>query len=135
MSPATVGVAPARDTNPQPGKSRRWLLFIAVLFIVIVALVLRQRRPASSQVSPIVTARTQITYDGLAKSSVLSAGSNLYVTEATGGRHVISQVTNNGSATSAFPNSFPNIEALDVSSDGSQLLASALPADAADQQF
>ena len=45
---------------------------------------------------PRLASRTQITGDGLPKTSVLSDGSYLYLSETLEGRHIISRVSNEG---------------------------------------
>ena len=49
---------------------------------------------------PKLASRTQITGDGLPKTSVLSDGSHLYLSETLEGRHIISRVSMNDSLSS-----------------------------------
>src|SRR3979490_1202412 len=99
MSPSSAA-AQARDAKPAPRKSRLRLSLIGALVIVVFAVLIRPRLFLSPDTFARGTGPTQITHDGLAKSNVLSDGSNLYVTESLGGQHVISQVVMPGGQSS-----------------------------------
>jgi Tol biopolymer transport system component len=136
MAPANTAAAPARDKKPASWKFAPWLLLISVAAAgAIVILSRRHPSPAPPQLSLAVIGRTEVTHDGLAKNNVLSDGSKLYLTELVGGHHVITQVDLHGGATSAFPTSFTNIEAVDISPDLSTLLASPVLGGTSDYEF
>jgi len=65
----------------------------------------------------------QITHDGLVKTNLASDGSNLYFTEISGDRSVISKVAATGGSISEYPLSFPSAQLLDVSAAHASMLA------------
>jgi serine/threonine protein kinase len=70
---------------------------------------------------PRVVATTQLTRDGIPKSTVVSDGSRVYVTERGNSNQII-QVSANGGDTSVIPTPFTNAFAVGVSPDYTQLL-------------
>ena len=76
--------------------------------------------PSDSQAP--VTSVTQITRDGVSKTSLLSDESNLYVTEWPAARHLVARISLQGSDRAVISGAFPNVQALDISPDGSKLL-------------
>jgi len=110
-------------------------LLLAVSALISIAVLHWQRRPTSRHSGFGAINQVEITHDGLAKSNVLSNGSNLYVTESVGGRHVISQIAVRGGARSTFVTSFPNIQALDISPDRLALLATPVQSGRAENEF
>ena len=74
--------------------------------------------------APGVTTVTQITRDGVSKTNLLSDDTNLYVTELPAANHVVARVSLSGVNRSVISGAFPNMQALDLSSDRSTLLVS-----------
>jgi Tol biopolymer transport system component len=91
------------------------------------------KTPATSAVP--VMAVTQITHDGLSKTSLLSHGSELYVTESEAGRHVVAKITAGSSQRIEVPGPFSSFQALDLSADGKKLLISPLDQPANQNEF
>jgi Tol biopolymer transport system component len=136
MAPANTAVAPARDEKRASWKFALWLLLISAFSAGTIIVFFHHRpTPPGPQSTLAIISRTEVTHDGLAKNNVLSDGSKLYVTELVGGHHVITQVDLHGGATSVFPTSFTNIEAVDVSPDRSILLASPVLGGTSDYEF
>jgi Tol biopolymer transport system component len=72
---------------------------------------------------PTLVVGKQRTHDGLAKTNLASDGGNLYFTELSGARSVISRVPAAGGDVSAYPLAFPSAQLLDVSPSHTELLA------------
>jgi Tol biopolymer transport system component len=89
---------------------------------------------ASSDSSPLAKV-SQVTHDGLAKTSLVSDGSFLYVTELTAGIHVISKVTPGTGEHSVVASPFTNVQAFDISPDRLSLLASPVQGGVRNQQL
>jgi Tol biopolymer transport system component len=82
-----------------------------------------------------VMAVTQITHDGLSKTSLLSHGSELYVTEAEPGRHVVAKLSPGSPKRVVVSGPFTSFQALDLSADGKKLLISPLDQPANQNEF
>jgi eukaryotic-like serine/threonine-protein kinase len=99
----------------------RWVALAAgptaVLAIVAAVLLLRSPLPA-----PRITGSHQLTNDGLQKLMLGSDGSRLYLTESSGTRQTIAQVSVNGGETAPLAVPLSNPMLSDISSDGSELL-------------
>jgi Tol biopolymer transport system component len=116
------------------------LLFFGLTLVVMIALAEASPRGLANGVPalpmPRVTSIAQATNDGLRKSSLLAGDSQLYVTELSGARRVIARVSLPGTASgpaasgsssagrSVVPSSLSNLQALDLSPDGTKLLVS-----------
>jgi Tol biopolymer transport system component len=72
---------------------------------------------------PSLTVGKQLTHDGLVKTNLASDGVNLYFTELSGARSVISKIPATGGEVSPFPLAFPSAQLLDVSPSHTSLLA------------
>jgi len=72
---------------------------------------------------PRISGSKQLTFDGLAKSSLATDGTDLYFTELSGENSIIAKVPAVGGDISKFEVNFPNAELLDVSEAHSTLLA------------
>jgi Tol biopolymer transport system component len=107
------------------GASGPLLTRLAFLFLFAAVAAPCADHPKDSVASrPTVTSVTQVTRDGVSKTNLLSDESNLYVTEWPAARHVITRVSLPDSNRSVISNAFPNVQALDISSDRSKLLVS-----------
>jgi Tol biopolymer transport system component len=82
---------------------------------------------------PRLTSITQVTRDGASKTSLLSDDSHLYVTEWAAGHQVIIRLSLQGSDQTTIPSPFPDLRALDLSSDHTHLLVS--PRGLGDNEF
>ena len=71
---------------------------------------------------PKIIRTAQITHDGFDKTNALSDGSRLYITESTGSRQFLVQVSVAGGESSVIPTPFASIAISDVSPDHSQML-------------
>jgi Tol biopolymer transport system component len=71
---------------------------------------------------PKIIRSAQVTHDGFDKTNALSDGSRLYITESTGSRQFLVQVSVAGGETSVIPTPFASIAISDVSPDHSQML-------------
>ncbi len=98
----------------------RWMWAAVPAAIIVLAFGLF--RYFSTPVPPKVTGSTQITSDGLAKTSIVTDGSRLYFAEVSGGHYVLSQVSTAGGETVEIPTPFRNPIVEDISRDHSQLL-------------
>ena len=111
-------VGSAEVGHPQPRFWRRITLAGGgALVLAAAALLLRSPLPA-----PRITGSHQLTNDGLQKVNVLSDGNRLYVSESSGTRQTIAQVSVNGGETAPLTVAFSNPIVSDISADGSELL-------------
>jgi Tol biopolymer transport system component len=76
----------------------------------------------STSLDPHVTATSQITYDGLVKTNLVSDGANLYFTEFPGDNSVVAKVPAAGGDVSQVKVALPSVQLLDVSPAHSSLL-------------
>ncbi|HET6181642.1 MAG TPA: hypothetical protein VFE61_32285 [Candidatus Sulfotelmatobacter sp.] len=90
---------------------------------------------AAAPASPNIAVASQITADGLAKTSVFSDGSFLYVTESTAGHQIISKIVPATGERSVLATPFGEARAFDVSPDHASLLASPVKAGARSQEL
>jgi len=109
------------DITPGKKSRVRWSWITTVLFPVLVLggtfVWYSQRLPA-----PRVLKTTQITHDGFIKTSGVTDGSWLYITETTGSNRFLIQAAAAGNHSSVIPTPFANIAISDISHDHSQLL-------------
>jgi Tol biopolymer transport system component len=97
----------------------------AFLLLVATSAALGADNPKDAVVHPpAATSVRQVTSDGVSKTNLLSDESNLYVTEWPAARHVVARVSLSGANRLVVSNPFPNVQALDISPDRSQLLVS-----------
>jgi Tol biopolymer transport system component len=106
--------------------ARRWprsvvAVAAGVLFLLaaVLAYIFRPTAP-----SPKITGSKQITSDGLQKLTMVSDGSRLYLTETSGPKIFLTQVSSGGGEAAPINVSIDNPYIADVSSDGSELLIS-----------
>ena len=124
----TLGIAGARWTTSEGGAvaramsvlRRRWWIPAIVAVVAAAALGYLGVRPVPP---PKVTGYQQITNDGIRKSLVGTDGVRLYFTEQAGSASWTAQVAIRGGELTRVPRPFPHFELLDVSPDGSNLLA------------
>jgi eukaryotic-like serine/threonine-protein kinase len=93
---------------------------IAVCFIILIVAYLV--RP--TEMMPKVTGSKQITFDGLQKLTIASDGSRLYMTESSGSRLSLAQVSTSGGEAQTLNIPIENPIIIDVSHDGTELLLS-----------
>src|SRR5208282_2640215 len=105
---------------PVPRKDYSVFLIVPVLIVAVGSCLVWLNRPL---LAPSVTGLSQITHDGLVKTNLASDGSNLYFTEISGDRSVISKVAATGGSISEYPLSFPSAQLLDVSAAHASMLA------------
>jgi Tol biopolymer transport system component len=123
MTLANSAAAPALSPDPVAPKSRIPLLAgILAASALVAGIVLWLRSPLPP---PKLVNRTQITRDGLPKTSVLSDGSDLYLSETLEGRHIISKVSTEGSASSTWAMPFKEAIGYAMAPDRSSMLLSA----------
>ena len=138
LAHASSGVRPLEGAKPGPGtmesepakpaSPRRWLLPLSGLVVVAVALLaflLARPLPA-----PKVANYVQLTHDGHPKGLVGTDGSRLYLSAAGGFNNTsigIMQISASGGAPERLPVASDAILPLDVSQDGTKLLAEDVP--------
>jgi eukaryotic-like serine/threonine-protein kinase len=115
----TSGKIAATDLPVRTGKPR-WLWPVAVVPAVIVLAAAYAVLSAPSP-PPRVLNTTQLTHDGIPKTGLVTDGSRLYINEQ-GGTMQIVQASTNGGDVSPIVTPFPNVTALDISPDHTQLL-------------
>jgi serine/threonine protein kinase/Tol biopolymer transport system component len=106
-------------SSPVKGRSR-WILSAAVVLSIIVlagAFVWL----SSSPPPPRVLNTTQLTHDSIPKTGLFTDGSRLFINEL-GTTMQIVQVSTNGGEVSPIVTPFPNVTALDIAPDHTQLL-------------
>jgi len=105
---------------------RRWTRSVVAMAAgalgLLAAVVAYTFRPA--QPPPKMTGSKQITSDGFQKLTMVSDGNRLYVTETSGPRIFLTQVSSGGGEAAPISVSIENAYIADVSSDGSELLIS-----------
>jgi serine/threonine protein kinase len=118
---STSGNVAATDITPSAAsKFRRRFWVAAAVSVVAVGVTLTWLNwPIPS---PRIVNTIQITHDRFPKSFVLTDGPRLYITESTGTKQVLVQVSSTGGETSQIPTPFTNIVLSDISPDHSQLL-------------
>jgi serine/threonine protein kinase/Tol biopolymer transport system component len=94
----------------------------AVIAAAIVALTIGFTRLLWPLTPPRVTGSTQITHDGVAKNTMITDGSRIYVGEFSAGHVILAQVSTAGGETAEIPTPFRNIYVSGISPDRSQLL-------------
>ena len=109
-----------RTTHPRSISNRRFVIYGAAAFLLIVAAVAGYRLTPSQP--PRVVGFTQITHDGLFKTNLFSDGERLYFSELQGDRFVVNQVSAAGGETSSLPTPFANAGILGVAPNGSALV-------------
>src|SRR5579859_2836800 len=132
MSPATDGKFQSQDRRAAASYGRVWLGSLSVLVLFAASSFFLHDSYAAA---PKLATANQITHDGLAKSAVFSDGSNLYVTEWTSGREIISKIIPATGERSIVPTPFAETKALDVSPDHTRLLAIPVHAGARNQEL
>ena len=108
-------------------RRRHWRIVLptaAALIILALAVVAWLRRSVQP---PRIVRITQITHDGVSKTNVLTDGSRIYITEATGPKQTLVQASVSGGETSPVPTPFDSIYAADISPDHSQLMVEDRP--------
>jgi Tol biopolymer transport system component/DNA-binding winged helix-turn-helix (wHTH) protein len=119
----TSGYHIATSTHGDIGKTRPaskvWIAAAIVVLITLTVTFFGSSRPFSP---PKVIRSVQITHDGFDKTNSLSDGSRLYITESTGSRQFLVQVSVAGGERSVIPTPFASIAISDVSPDHSQML-------------
>ncbi len=117
-------------------KVSSFLAIVAAVTVIAAAAASHGNRPNQSAVpSPKVTSVTPVTHDGFSKTNLLSDDSHLYVTEWPAARHVIAKVSLQGADRSIIPSTFSNLQALDLSPDGTKLLVSPIQGGSSDNEF
>ncbi len=115
VSAAKVSIAEERK------RSRRPLAAVALATVLAIAAVMWWLR--SPLAPPRLIGVTQITRDGLGKSSaMLTDGVRLYFGEYSAERLVLSQVSTTGGEVATISTPLPNVATLDITPDHSQLL-------------
>lgn len=110
-----------------------WCLLLACLVILCAGFWLNdEEAPATA---PSLASANQVTHDGLAKTAVLSDGSDLYVAEEKGGHQIISKVNPNTGEQTTVSTPFADVRALDVAPDHLSLLASPTRAGAKNREL
>ncbi|HEV2493662.1 MAG TPA: protein kinase, partial [Terriglobia bacterium] len=112
-----VAATPARP------RWRTWPMAVIGVFIILASAVVywftRTLPPAK------VLGSVQITRDGRSKSSMVTDGSRLYISEFLADRGVVAQAATTGGETVLIPAPFPNAQLLDISPNRSELLVAA----------
>ncbi|HUB81891.1 MAG TPA: protein kinase [Bryobacteraceae bacterium] len=114
------GSLPDRRPLAKSSKTlRRWLLAFAAAVSLGVAgwILLRPPKP------PEIVQYKQLTNDGVMKQLVATDGVRLYLNESSGAAHWTAEMTVNGGEPSRLPMMSPEFALLDVSPDGTSLLA------------
>jgi len=93
------------------------------------------RHPHKSAAIPKLISVTQITRDGIGKTSLLSDGKNLYVTEWPSTGHVVAKFSLSDSNRSLVTSNFSELKALDVAPDKNSLLVTPVRAGAAENEL
>src|SRR5205809_6050123 len=98
----------------------------AALFAALASTAAFCAEPAkeSTANSPTVTAVIQITHDGISKANLVSDDSDLYVTESPASGHVVTKLSLRSAQREVISGAFPDVQALDISSDRTKLLVS-----------
>jgi len=120
MTAATAETTPAFAAKPKQKRSAAGLWF--VLLIIVIAIISTAIWLHTPLPPPAVIAVSPLTHDGLVKASVLSDGSQLYVSETADGHPVISKIGLAGGAASVLPTPFSSVQGLAISHDLSALL-------------
>ena len=112
-------------TTAYVAAGKRWSFWIAAIAVVLVAAISSAYLFRPIQAGPRVTGSKQITSDGFQKISGATDGNRLYITESSGPRVFLTQVSSGGGESAALnvPIETPYIS--DVSHDGSELLIEA----------
>jgi serine/threonine protein kinase len=101
-------------------KSRRaWIGAVLALVVALGGILSWLNWPLSP---PRIVNTFQITHDGFPKSYVLTDGPRLYITETTGTKQILAQVSSAGGETSQISTPFASLVMSDISPDRSQLL-------------
>jgi len=117
---AAASETPSPEVSTASTKLRWiWASAISALTLTIAVTFVWLARPVRP---PRVISTTQLTYDRLTKTGVLTDGSRLYITETTGSKQVLVQTSAAGGETSLIPTPFDNIVMSDVSHDHSEML-------------
>jgi eukaryotic-like serine/threonine-protein kinase len=116
-STKTLVHIPATEVRPRKKKLVLALAVVALVLIAAVVVWLRWPLPPLR-----VLAITQITNDGTAKSSLVTDGARLYITETVSGHSTLTQVATHGGETARIPLPLPDVVLDDVSPDRSQLI-------------
>jgi len=111
----------ATATDAATSARSRWPWISAALFLVL-ALGGAFAWFGRPLLPPRVLTTTQLTHDGFIKTSGVTDGSWLYMTETTGSKQFLVQSSAAGSDSSVIPTSFANIQISAISPDHSQLL-------------
>jgi DNA-binding winged helix-turn-helix (wHTH) protein/Tol biopolymer transport system component len=106
--------------GPTRHSGYRWFWSAGILMIaVLVGLGTWINRPL---VPPRVVNVKQLTHDGRTHTGGLTDGKRLYVTETTGSKQFLVQVSATGGESTLIPTPFANIVMSDISPDGSEML-------------
>jgi Tol biopolymer transport system component len=103
-----------------------FMLVSAVVFPVLAA-ICADRTTGLSADQPKILAITQITHDGVNKASLLSDGSNLYVSESQARQQLVAKISLQTTARAVLSTALSNPQALDISPDRKRILVSATP--------
>jgi len=115
----TSGAVPTAPTATQRF-SRRVIMVAGVTVVALVAVVAYMLRPV--QPAPKIIGSKQITSDGFQKTSMVSDGNRLYLTETSGPKLFPVQVSSSGGEVAPINVPLENTQIADVSPDGSELL-------------
>jgi Tol biopolymer transport system component len=123
------------ETGPAVKISSLLAILILIGIVALTGALSGNRARGSALASPRVTSVTEITHDGITKTSLLSDDSNLYVTEWPAARHVIAKVSLQRSDRSLLASPFSNLQALDLSPDHTRLLVSPMQGGSVNNEF
>ncbi len=115
----TAGKITATNLPVRTGKPR-WLWPVAIISAVVV-LAAAYGVLSAPPPPPRVLATIQLTHDSIPKTGLVTDGSRLYINEQGATMHIV-QVSTNGGDISPIVTPFPNVTALDISPDHTQLL-------------
>ncbi|MBV9181067.1 MAG: PD40 domain-containing protein [Acidobacteria bacterium] len=125
--------------SPMCSAARSALGVLLTLSLALMSLAVRDsasdQAEESGDTSGPVTSVVQITHDGIAKSSLLSDDSFLYVTEWPQAGQVVAKVSLQNATRTLLSSTVPNIQALDISRDRTQLLVSSLKTGSSQNQL
>ena len=115
----TSGKIAAADLPARTGKPR-WFWPVAMLSAAVV-LAAAYSVLSAPPPPPRVINTTQLTHDGIPKTGLATDGSRLYINEQSATMQIV-QLSTNGGDVSPIATPFPNVTALDISPDHTQLL-------------
>src|SRR5216110_3096225 len=109
----------------------------SLFFVALASVVVFSAEPAKESAPnlPKVTAVIQITHDGISKANLVSDDSDLYVTESPASGHVVTKLSLRSAQREVISGAFPDVQALDISSDRTKLLVSRRQGAAGENEF